>query len=428
MKLLNQSLKYLSGSILIIITLWAVVFYLNMLQEIKKSIDEGLENYKRIIIQNAKKDPTILTKTYFDESFFTIHKINKKEAFTIKDQYKDTLLYMQDFDDEVPESEPVRMLTTAFKIDHNYYLLNVANSMVEEDDLIKELLYDIVVLYLFLVLSIILINNIMLKKLWHPFYSFLNQLKIYKLGNTQKLPKITTETKEFMDLQKAVNTLLEQNLAVFEQQKQFIGNASHELQTPLAITTNKLELLLEDEQLNKEQANTVSDVFKTIQKLVQLNKSLLLLSKIDNKHFFNNKVVNINKTTHDILEHLQDFSSYKNISISCKETAQLSIEIDIALANIVVSNLIKNAIIHNTNNGSIEIFIDTNSFTIKNTGINKSLDANQIFNRFHKSTNKTDGSGLGLAIVKAISDLYGFSIVYSFKKNSHCFNINFTIR
>src|SRR5690554_1539301 len=208
MKLLNQSIKYISVSILAIVTVWATAFYFNMLNEIKSSIDEGLENYKRIIIQNAQQDSTILTKNYFDESFFTIRKIDKQQALSIKDKYLDTILNMQDADDEEPETEPVRMLITAFELNKKYYELKVANSMVEEDDLIKEILYDIIWLYISLIISIVFINNLVLKKIWRPFYDFLNQLKEYRLGKSPMLPEVKTKTKEFTDLQNAVNTLL----------------------------------------------------------------------------------------------------------------------------------------------------------------------------------------------------------------------------
>ena len=98
MKLLNQSLKYLSFSILLIVALWACIFYIDMLNEIKGSIDEGLENYKRLIIKNAEEDPSLLTKKYFDESFFTIKKLPKREALSRRDIYQDTIIYMQDAD------------------------------------------------------------------------------------------------------------------------------------------------------------------------------------------------------------------------------------------------------------------------------------------------------------------------------------------
>src|SRR5690606_34587868 len=137
-----------------------------------------------------------------------VRNINKKQALSIKDRYFDTVLYMQDADDKNPEPEPVRMLNTAFELNGQYYELKVANSMVEEDDLIKELLYDIIGLYIGLIAGIIFINNFILKKLWKPFYDFLTQLKKYDLGKTKKLPEAKTNTKEFTDLQNVVNALL----------------------------------------------------------------------------------------------------------------------------------------------------------------------------------------------------------------------------
>src|SRR5690606_13539388 len=103
------------------------------------------------IILNAQKDSTLITKTYFDESFFTIREIEKEHALLIKDRYTDTVIYMQDADDEALEAEPVRMLSTAFENNGRYYELKIANSMVEEDDLIKTLLWDIVWLYIILI-------------------------------------------------------------------------------------------------------------------------------------------------------------------------------------------------------------------------------------------------------------------------------------
>ncbi|MEP0481146.1 MAG: sensor histidine kinase, partial [Nonlabens sp.] len=194
MKLLNQSLKYLSISILAIITIWCIVFYVNMLNEIKSSVDEGLENHKRLIIQNIQKDSIIETNEDFDENFFTIQEIKDCKALSVKDQYLDTILYMQDADDEELEPEPVRMLITAFELNGEYYELKIANSMVEEDDLIEELLSDAIWLYVSLIIGILFINNLVLKKLWKPFYDFLNKLKIYRLGDTEKLPQVETET------------------------------------------------------------------------------------------------------------------------------------------------------------------------------------------------------------------------------------------
>src|SRR5690606_24568688 len=202
-------------------------------------------------------------------------------------------LLMQDADDEAPEEEPVRMLISAFAFKGHYYELKVANSMVEEDDLLKELLTDILWLYLLLVGTILITNSLVLKKLWKPFYAFLNQLKQYRLGSSAAAPSVSTRIREFNDLQLAVTSLIKHSNEVFEQQKQFIGNASHELQTPLTITTHKLELLIEQGRLEDQQAHAVSEIYEIIQRMIRLNKSLLLLSKIDNKQLFNNEALSL---------------------------------------------------------------------------------------------------------------------------------------
>lgn len=425
MKLLNQSIKYISVSILAIVTVWATAFYFNMLNEIKSSIDEGLENYKRIIIQNAQQDSTILTKNYFDESFFTIRKIDKQQALSTKDKYLDTILNMQDADDEEPETEPVRMLITAFELNKKYYELKVANSMVEEDDLIKEILYDIIWLYISLIISIVFINNLVLKKIWRPFYDFLNQLKEYRLGKSPMLPEVKTKTKEFTDLQNAVNTLLLHTIETYEQQKQFIGNASHELQTPLAIVTNKLELLIEDGNLQNKQAENIAEIMSIIERLVRLNKSLLLLTKIENKQFLDNQQILLNDIVQKNVSDLEEIATFKKVKIRVNENAKLSIQMDSSLANVIISNVLKNAIFNNVPDGDIFVEIAENIVKISNTSNSEKLDENLIFNRFYKPNNNSKGTGLGLAIVKAISDLYGFQVSYAYNNNVHTFEIAF---
>src|SRR5699024_10975095 len=252
MKLLNQSIKHISISILAIIGIGGVVFFFNIIAEIKENIDDGLENYKRQIIDKAHRDTTLLSRIDFDESFYAIREIQKEKALAFKDQYQDTIVYIQDSDDISLRSDAARMLTTAFKDGDRYYELKVINPMVEKEDLIKRLLWNMVWLYAILIVTIVFINNMVLQRLWKPFYGLLHQLQHFRLGHDQKLPEVQTQTKEFKDLQKTVGLLLRHNIEIYEQQKQFIGNASHELQTPLAIAMNKLELLIEKGDLKEE--------------------------------------------------------------------------------------------------------------------------------------------------------------------------------
>ena len=332
---------------------------------------------------------------------------------------------MQDADDEEMEPEPVRMLVTAFELNGQYYELKVANSMVEEDDLVKELLSDVIWLYLTLIISIVVINNFALKKLWKPFYEFLNQLKEFRLEKNQVLPQVKTETKEFTDLQNAVNSLLQHATQTYEHQKEFIGNASHELQTPLAIATNKLELLIENGNLQNEQAENIAEVMQIIERLVRLNKSLLLLTKIENKQFLDNQTVSLNQVAGNCVNDLEEIASFKTVNISINESAELDSKMDASLANVMISNLLRNAIFHNITNGNVSVEITEKAINISNTGHPQKLDENLIFTRFYKPNSNSKGTGLGLAIVQAISVLYGFQVSYAFHDGLHSFKIDF---
>lgn len=425
MKLLNKSILHLMGYLLLIVSFWSVIFYFNMLDEIKDSVDEELENYKRQIVFKAEKDPSILQQKTFDEGFFSVNPISKSEALNFKDTYEDTEIYAQDADDEAPELEPVRILTTVFEQNGNFYELKIFNNMVEEDDLVKELLWDAAGLYVLLIFSILILNNLVLQRLWKPFYELLNELKNYRLGISKTFPKVETKTKEFSDLQDAVTTLLRYSEKSYEQQKEFIGNASHELQTPLAIAINKLELLIEKEDFTENQAEKIAEIMEIIERLVRLNKSLLLLTKIENKQFFDNQEIKVNDIVRKNIDDLQDIADFKQVEIHFTENNALSVNADAALMNIVISNLLRNAIFHNIKSGKVEIFVDSKKLSVLNTGAEKSLNQEKIFTRFQKSEQHQSGSGLGLAIVKAIAELYDFSVWYDFKNGMHEFSVNF---
>lgn len=424
MKLLNKSLRYLLISLFFIIGIWSVIFYFRLLNEIKGSVDEGLENYKRQIVYLAQKDTNILRQHSFEEGFYAIKEIDSNYAFSFRDIYVDTLMYMQDNDDENMELEPVRQLTTAFERNGKYYKLTIINSMVEEDDLIQDLIWEAVGLYLVLILSIAFINNFVLQKLWKPFYILLEKLKNFQLGKSE-IPVVPTNVKEFEDLQIALKSLLINSNQTLEKQKEFIGNASHELQTPLAIAIHKLELILEKNKLDNEQAEQIAEILNIIERLTKLNKSLLLLTKIENNQFINNEDLILNDTFKQCLDEYEELLEYKNIQVELIENSELKLNIDPALAQIIASNLIKNAIVHNVENGILKIEFKDQQLIVSNSGKKVALDGTKIFDRFQKSNQEQGGSGLGLAILKAICNIYGYQVSYNFKNELHNFEITF---
>jgi signal transduction histidine kinase len=425
MKLANQTLKYLAVSVLVVIALWSTIFYLFMLEVIHDNIDEELENQKRLIIQELASEAIVSPDLEFGINNYKVREISEQQAINMQNVYKDTMLYMQDDDDPEPELEPVRMLTTAFEHKGHYYELSIINSMIEESDLIKNLFYSVLILFVLLVVSIVSINKVVIERLWSPLYHFLDQLTKFRLGKSDDKPAMNTNIMEFKDLQFAVTTLIRHNEEIYEQQKQFIGNASHELQTPLAIMINKLEMVAETEGLQPEQANAIAEVLNTAERLVRLNKSLLLLTKIENRQFLNNEDLSLNTLVTHIVEELEDMAAFKNIKIQVQQQLELNLRLDSSLANIMVSNLIRNALFHNIEGGQVDITITENALLVANTSVQEALDAEQVFSRFYKSDTSFKGTGLGLAIVQAICHLYGFEISYHYDNSRHIFKLDF---
>jgi len=420
MKLLNYTSAYFAAILLVVITIWAGVFYYAMLDEINDSIDDGLDNQKGLVIQKATLDTTLLQKNDFDESDYAINEIQPSTALDFQDQYTDTMMYKENERSE----EPVRLLTTVFLHNGQYYKLQVATSMVEEDDLMRQLFYSILWLYIGLVTTIILFNNYLLKKIWRPFYQLLKQLKAFNLSKPVPLNTSTTNVDEFKLLNETVQKLLQRNVEIYTSQKQFIENASHELQTPLAISINKLEMLAEKSVLPDDQLQLLASAIDNLERLTRLNKSLLLLSKIENKQFAEEEAVNINELTRIIISDFSDQAAFSKVDIKFARNEPCVQSMNKDLAAILITNLIKNAIVHNKTGGVVKMSITKNSLIVENDGSEQPLDGQKIFDRFHTNHISNASTGLGLSIVKAITDHYHFSCTYMFDKK-HIISISF---
>jgi len=420
MKLLNYTSVYFSVALLIVISIWAAAFYYTMLIEIYDSIDDGLDNQKGLVIQKAATDTTLLNKNDFDESDYTINEIHPGTAVNLRDTYIDTMMFMQN----EKSDEPVRLLKTVFLQNGKYYELKVATSMVEEDDLVKQMFFSIVWLYLGLVFFIIIFNNFLLKKIWQPFYQLLKHLKKFRLDKPEPIAPIKTKVDEFNMLNETVLKFVQRNIDTYTSQKHFIENASHELQTPLSISINKLESLAEDDQLKPEQLRLVATALDHLERLTRLNISLLLLSRIENKQFAEASPVNINELAKKIAADFSDQLAFSDLKLNIIEKNSCIQKMNTDLATILIINLVKNAIIHNKPGGFVTITIQSNSLIIENSGTDKPLDKEKIFNRFHSGEPSPISTGLGLAIVKAINDLYNFKTSYSYEQK-HIITVHF---
>ncbi|MCX6296582.1 MAG: HAMP domain-containing sensor histidine kinase [Bacteroidetes bacterium] len=333
--------------------------------------------------------------------------------------FSDTMIY----DRLEEEVLPYRVLKAIVSDGNSNFELTIRKSSIESDDLIESIIYPVLFLFLLLLTGFFIINWYVSKKLWRPFYQTLEQLERYKLNENSNSFSNTPIT-EFSELNKTLNTMIDKIQSDFISQKQFIENASHEIQTPLAIIKAKIELLIQSKNLNESDMQLIQSIYNASNKLSSLNKALLLLSKIENNQFTNSETIEIEPLIEKTLGHFEDMVLLKNISIEKKYLSPVSLSMDPVLADILISNLIQNAIRHNITNGSIIIKLSDNCISISNTSKSSVSNTDELFQRFKKNEGSAESIGLGLAIIKEICENYKIRLNYSCSNSIHTLQLN----
>ena len=417
----NYTLKFLATALLIVIAVWTSLFYALMLEELYDNTDDGLKDQKIQIIRKAYENESILKQHQFDLNQYKITPISAKD-YLETDSFRNENFFME-YDEEM---EPYRVLETYF-IDKNgnHHKLEIRTATVEEDDFIESLLIALVILYILIIASILIINNISLKKIWKPFYSTLNYLSDYQFGQNKKLISNKTPITEFKLLDSEIAKMISRNENSVYQQKQFIENASHELQTPIAVALNQIDVLLESDDLTQKNYLEINQIRNTLKRMSTLNQSLLMLSKIENQQFKDKEEVVFNTVVKTMISDFNSILEFKSIALELIENGEFKTLINKDLAYSLLSNLIKNSIKYNINNGKIIIEIDNLSLKIKNTSKRKTpLNSEDIFSRFYKESEDHLSTGLGLSIVKTIIDNHSnMDVSYAFEDPFHIFSL-----
>ena len=420
MKLIYRILIRLSLALLIVLTVWTVFFYFTMIDEINDEVDDALEDYSETIIIRSLAGKELPSKNDGTNNSYSIRSITWEEAGQYPAiEYYDADIYIK----EKEETEPARVLRTIF--DDNYFLLEVSTPSFEKEDLREAVANWILFLYIVLLVTLLTVSIWVFYRSLRPLYALLHWLDSYLPGKQHEPVPNDTHIPEFRRLNEAAAQAVERSEQLFKQQKQFIGNASHELQTPLAVCNNRIEWLLDNTELTEEQMEELFKTKHTLNYIVRLNKSLLFLSRIDNGQFTDSRPVEINSIVKRLLDDYKEIFSHYEAQISLEEQGRLTITMNETLAEALVSNLLKNAFIHNKEKGHVRVTIQTNSLTLANTGQTEPLDSEHIFERFYQGSKKKESTGLGLAIAEAICRQYGLHISYRYQNKEHIFRLQF---
>ena len=419
MKLIYKVTLRLALVVLPVLLLWATIFYFAMVNEVNDETDDSLEDYAEMIAHRITTGEELPTPGDGSNNTYSIELLSATGEYKDSKTYEDREVYIH----WKKETEPARVLTKVFHDDYGVaYRLVVSIPTFERDDIIKAILFYLAILYAVLVFTILIVTILVFKYSMKPLYSLLKWLDSYRPGSgTDNFPN-EESVLEFKKLTRAARETIERAENHLERQKQFIGNASHELQTPLAVLGNRIEWMMDNTSLTEEQFTELSKMRQSIHRLVRLNRTLLLLSKIDSGHFLDRSNVDIVAIIDNELELYKEIFAEKELVCNVKTPKSFVVQMDEMLATTMVGNLIKNAFIHSPSGGTIDISISHKELAISNNG-NEALDETKLFDRFYTS-GKTGSTGLGLALVKSITGYYNFGLKYIFSNSKHRFTIN----
>lgn len=417
MKLLAKtSLIYILSTALVFLA-GGLIFYYNLRAIVDEEATEHIYVEKDLIEKYVSKYGTVPPTPEIGSDFISIRQTSQP----VKLFLRDTSLFSQ----EEEENLPYRVLTFPVKTPDHFYAVTVSKALFESDDLVEAILYSFISIIVVLLAAIFAVNRIASGRLWKPFMSTIRLLHNYKVDRHIPLQFESTSTSEFKELNAALAKMTEKIASDYNNLKTFTENASHELQTPLAVIMNSAELLLQQENLAEKQLEAIQRIHQTARKLSRLNQTLLLLAKIENRQFEEKENVDLGQLISSKLELFGELIAHKKISVNFEPEKDVLIHIHPALADVMISNLLTNAIRHNSTGGSIHIVLNKKSLVVCNSGEKKQLDARRLFDRFYKENPSAESTGLGLALVQQAAETNGMKVSYRYEKELHCFEILF---
>lgn len=416
---MKLSVHYNRTNILITVTLLiigAVIYFFainyiarnqldaDLSEEIEEVVDYVSINHKLPRQVDFDEDQTVFIKTdqqYIQPRFFDTVYVNPKEK----------------------EAEPGRAVESIIRVNGSYYKTIITVSRESTEYLLQFVGVITLGLMVGLLLVLFLANRYFLNGLWKPFYALLHQIKSFNISDEKSFKLTNQRVDEFVELSTAINSMSARVHNDYQNLKHFTDNASHEMLTPLAVITSKLDILIQNEKLPPEIYEQIEDIYTATGKLSRLNQTLLLLTKIENNLIDGSEPMDMSILLSEKIKQFQELITAKNIYVTEKLVTK-KIFASKYLIDVLLNNLISNAIWHNKHNGQLTITINDKEMLFQNTGNPIALNNETIFERFKKGS-KSEGTGLGLALADNICKFYGWEISYELQGDMHSFKITF---
>ena len=410
MKLLTKtSLNFISASVIFFL-IGSVAVYFSVRNIIAEDLQNRLFQQQKEFFFNADQNKLsdLTSKLVF------IKKTDKEIGYS----FSDTVLIIND------SYILYRKLNFSYLLDKQYYNVSILNNQSQSDTLIKKIVIMNIGFAMLLFLIMFFVNRHSIKSALSVFYSTIRKLEDFELNELQTLSLETAEVQEIKKLNEVFEKMATQIYNDFEAQKEYTENVSHELQTPLAIISSKVDELMQSDNLSKEQMEQLALLLETTNRLSKINQALIFLTKIDNRFYAQASSFSLNDLIKEKLQIFDSAFQEKDLKLKLDLLDITYIYMNPYLAETLIINLIKNAIRHNESGGVLRIHLSNNTLIITNSGSPLSFSENDIFKRFVRSEDSKKNLGIGLSIVQRICELYNFKIAYSYQ-SEHQFKIIF---
>ena len=421
MKLLYKITLTLLVPLSLTIGIWGWLSYRTMSKKIHADTDLILKSYSSDIIMrllSGKELPERFNGAY---NTYYIKSLTPEEAAESPAvEYGEAEAFLKSQEDFASS----RIRSQIFQDNEgNFRKITVSLPTFEQDMLIEHVFWWTMLLFIVLLASVLAIGLVLLNYNMKPLYRLLDWIDRYEPGMQGSKVPSDTDIVEFRKLASAIEHAVTRFETQYEERKIFIGNASHELQTPLAVCSNRIEMMLEHPDMTEALAEEMIKVHRSLSGLIRLNKTLLLLSKIENGQFPQTADVDMNALAKESIELHQEIYDHKNISAEIDGEDRFVHRIDEQMASVLIGNLVKNAFLYTPSGGTINVTMSKTGFSISNTG-NAPLDKDKVFRRFYQPSGRKEGAtGLGLALAYSVCMNNGMDITYDFINDRHIFSI-----
>lgn len=406
-------------SISLFIYLFGVIaFYYSLRIQVDSNVNKEMEKRKMSLINQMVAAHSSETQP---ENRNEIVLVTPVERALSSDRINDTLIYNK----EEGRYQVFRQLGFNRKVNGQEYYIQIFKSLEETDNLIVRIVATMTVMVVLLIITLLIVNRYSSRFVWKVFYETVDKINKYDLNTHEDFTLQDSDVKEFSDLNRVLKTMTERIKNDYFNLKEYTENTSHEIQTPLAIISSKLELLLQSGEMNEKQYKALADAYEASVRLSRYNSTLILLAKIENKQFPESKTVSPGAIFTNLLENLDDLIRDKKIEVVRNISADVTWFMNPYLAEMLIVNLVKNAVRHNVKGGKLILAVEPGCMKISNSGADHQLDTELLFKRFYKSSSSPESLGLGLAIVQKICAMYGFTISYEYAENLHQMKVCF---